>query len=262
MSSIHLSTNIRHLRKLKKMSQNELAEVLEIPRSTLNNWERGTAEPRLQDIIRIADYFEISLGDIISTKAEYLQETDYSDEVKVLAVTLNEMDMSNVELVDSKAEAGYLESFQNPEYIRELPRFSFPNLPHGNYRGFEIAGESMLPVEPGSIIICQYVEKLAQIKDGQTYVIVGKEGLVYKRVYKDDEKHVLLLVSDNTVFKPYELPYEEVREIWAYHAHLSFNNGKEIVDAMMEEKFKELNEKIDKIYEYIRDQEAGIRSQR
>lgn len=251
MNNIYLSSNIRHLRKLQKISQNELAEAIGVPRSTLNNWERGTAEPRLENIVQLADYFEIPVGDIIGTNAEYLKPGSSTDDVKVLAVTVNEQEYRNVELVSSKAEAGYLGSFQDPEYIRELPRFSFPYLPHGNYRGFEIEGDSMLPVESGSIVICNYVEKLSAIKDGATYIVVSNDGLVYKRVYKDDEKKVLLLVSDNTLFKPYELPYEQVKEVWAYHAHLSFSNGKEIVDAMVEEKFKELNEKIDKIYEYI-----------
>ncbi len=255
MSRIHLSENIRHLRKLEKISQKELAESLEIPRSTLNNWERGSSEPKLESIIKLAEYFDVSVGDLIEDNIEYLQKGDYDNGVKVLALTLDELERPNVELVESKAEAGYLGGFQDPEYIKELPRFSFPNLSHGNYRGFEIVGDSMLPVESGSIIISQYVEKLSHIKDGETYIIVSKDGLVYKRVYKDEKKHSLLLCSDNPLYKAYEIPYEEVQELWAYHAHLSFNNGKDVVDAMMEDRLKELNEKVDKIYNYLLDKE-------
>lgn len=251
MHIIYLAENIRHLRKLDNISQNELAEIMKVPRSTLNNWERGTSEPNLETILKLSQHFDVSPGDLISSRIKYLLPGDYVENVKVLAVTVDEINRSNIELVDYKAEAGYLESFQDPEYIRDLPRISFPNLPHGNYRGFEIQGESMLPVEPGSIIICRYLERIDQVKNGETYVLASNDGLVYKRVYKIKGKNKLLLSSDNSVFQPYEVNYEDVKEIWTYHAHLSFNNGKDIMDAMMEDKLKEMDKKIDLIYEHI-----------
>ena len=110
---------------------------------------------------------------------------------------------SNIELVDTKAEAGYLDSMSDPGYIKDLPKIYFPKLPQGTYRGFEIQGDSMLPVEPGSIIISSYVEKLADIRDGRTYVVVSKsEGVVYKRVKNQPKEKTLLLISDNEGVQP------------------------------------------------------------
>ena len=47
---------------------------------------------------------------------------------------------------------------------------------------FEIRGDSMLPLE-SSGVISQYTEKLSDIKNDHTYVVIHKsDGIVYKRL--------------------------------------------------------------------------------
>jgi hypothetical protein len=81
----------------------------------------------------------------------------------------------------------------------------------------------MLPLDPGTIIIGEYVESPESIRNGKTYIIVSQqEGVVYKRVFNyADEKGVLFMVSDNSVYSPYEIPLESVMEIWEAKAFIS-----------------------------------------
>jgi hypothetical protein len=67
------------------------------------------------------------------------------------------------------------------------------------------------------------VEQVEDIRNGQTYIIVSKqEGVVYKRVFNYvAEKGLLFLVSDNTVYSPYEIPADSVMEIWEAKAFIS-----------------------------------------
>jgi hypothetical protein len=93
----------------------------------------------------------------------------------------------------------------------------------GTYRGFEIKGDSMLPLQSGTIIIGEYQENWADVKIGETYVIISKnDGVVYKRAgnkYKENRK--LKLISDNPVYDPYEISAEDVLEIWKAKAYIS-----------------------------------------
>ena len=93
-----------------------------------------------------------------------MQPRSLDRDFKVLAVTVDLGNRQNIELVDVKAAAGYLESFQDPQYVKKLPKLSLPKLHQGTYRAFEIYGDSMLPLESGTIIIGQYVEKLNDVK--------------------------------------------------------------------------------------------------
>src|SRR5690606_39528216 len=110
------------------------------------------------------------------------------------------------------------QSFQDPEYIRELPKIKFPNIPDGSYRGFDIQGDSMLPIEPGSIAICQYVEALNQVKDNELYVIASqKEGLVFKRVVNQQTEKSLRVISDKELYIPSELPHSDNDKLWSFY---------------------------------------------
>jgi transcriptional regulator with XRE-family HTH domain len=62
----YLSSNLRYLRKRKKLSQQQFADVLNIKRSNIAAYETKNVEPRLALINTMAEYFGVSLSDIIS----------------------------------------------------------------------------------------------------------------------------------------------------------------------------------------------------
>lgn len=248
-----LAQNLKYLRQKNKISQHELADAMSLPRTTLGDYERGKTEPNIAMLIRLADYFNLRLDDLLRKNLshqdlEILKNKDF----RVLAITVDKDNNGNIELVDTKAEAGYLDSYQDPEYIGDLPKIQFPNMPRGTYRGFEISGDSMLPIESGSIIICEYVERLDQLKENNTYVIISKQdGLVYKRVRPNKAKQQLTLVSDNEMYLPYKLDYDEIDEVWSYYAHLSFSDSKLTFNTILEDKLTDLQKKISSIHDVV-----------
>ena len=131
-----------------------------------------------------------------------------------------------IAIVPLKASAGYLNGRSDPEYFAGLPHFSMPvpELSHGrSYRVFQIKGDSMLPVPPGSYIFCEYIENVGSIHEGKTYVLItADEGIVYKRVYHRSERE-LLLKSDNPEYAPYTIGTDTLLEIWRAVGYLSFD---------------------------------------
>jgi len=248
-----ITKNLNYLRKKRKISQQVLADEMNLPRTTLGDYERGKTEPNIEMLIKLADYFDVGVDDLLRKNLSHQDlEILRNKDLRVLAISVDANDKGNIELVDTKAEAGYLESFQNPEYIRELPKINFPNIPQGTFRGFEINGDSMLPIEPGSIIICQYIEKLKSIKDDRTYIVVSKQdGLVYKRVKLDHKKQRLILKSDNDAYLPYDISFDEIDEVWQYYAHLSFSDSKATFNYMLEEKINDIQKKVSGISEKL-----------
>ncbi len=244
-----LAQNLKYLRLKHDISQKVLSETFDIPRTTLGDYERGKTEPSINTLIKLSDYFKIPVDDLIKKDLSLGEfEMISTRNMKVLAITVNDDQEGNIELVDSKAEAGYLEGFQNPEYIKDLPKIHLPDLPSGTFRAFTIQGDSMVPVEPGSIILAKYVDNLKDIKDNKTYVVIGnKEGLVYKRVRRDDKAKKLVLLSDNETYLPYDLSYDEVGELWQYHAHISFSDEKKEIDSRVSATLEDLKKQMSDI---------------
>ncbi|MCS6823017.1 MAG: LexA family transcriptional regulator [Cytophagaceae bacterium] len=224
-----ISANIRYLRKKNGWTQEELSEKLGIKRSLLGAYEEGRAEPNLNTLLQISKLFNYSLekliGQDISEISEYDDFAEYSEgkHLRVLSITLDNKGKENLHLVPQKASAGYLNGLADPEYVSELPVFHLPIFTNGTYRAFEIKGDSMLPIPSGSIIIGEYVENWKLIKDDKTYIIVSAhEGIVYKRVQNlIKQKNALKLISDNKLYESYEIPIEDVHEIWEAKAYIS-----------------------------------------
>lgn len=248
-----IGQNIKYLRNKHKYSQQELADKLAVPRSSLSDYERGHTQVSIEGLIRLSDIFDVSIDDLLKTNLSHRDlEIIRNKELRVLAISVDADNNSNIELVETKAEAGYLESFADPEYIRDLPKISFPNIPQGTYRGFEIRGDSMLPMEPGSIVICSYVEHLRDIKNDKTYVVISKsEGVVYKRVRNDYTHSRLVLISDNESYLPYTIRYEEIGEIWQYYCHLGFSDSKLTFNHMLEEKILDIQRKLTEVHQVV-----------
>lgn len=134
-------------------------------------------------------------------------------------VTINQNNEDVIAMVPTKAAAGYLNGYADPEFVETLPTLYMPGLKGGLHRAFEVKGMSMLPVHhPGSISIGRYVESANDIRDRRVYIIVTKEGVVLKRVLnrlKDDG--VLILISDNEnkrEYPNYPIYPEDILEMW------------------------------------------------
>lgn len=64
-----LGIDLKVLRILKGVSQEKMAEDLNISRSKVSSWETGRREMSLYDAIVISDYFEVSMDNLFNKKA-------------------------------------------------------------------------------------------------------------------------------------------------------------------------------------------------
>ena len=204
--------NLKYLRKLRGWTQEEFATRLGIKRSLLGAYEEERAEPRI-DVLEVAcDIFKLTLDDIL--------RKDLSDTKSNYIARRRAMKLaggrSDIPFVPVKAAAGYLAGYADPEFIDELNTFTLPMLTGGNYRAFEIIGDSMLPTPSGSVIVGEKVDNLEEIKNNVPCIVVSRnEGIVYKRVQKNGrQKNKVTLVSDNPSFHPYTVNADEIIEMW------------------------------------------------
>ena len=205
--------NLKYLRKLRGWTQEEFANKLHIKRSLIGAYEEERADPRLDVLEIVADMFKLTLDELL---LKDLSNTANNYLAKRRQQKMMSADRNVIHFVPVKAAAGYLASYADSEFIDELNTFTLPMLSGGNYRAFEIIGDSMLPTPSGSIIVGEKIEEYNDIKNSQAYIVVSRnEGIVYKRVEKNNHsKNKLTLVSDNPQYQPYQVNAEDVVELW------------------------------------------------
>ena len=62
----NFARNFKHLRIQNGKTQEELGKALNKDYSTIGKWELGQRSPTMEDVIKIADYFNISLQELVS----------------------------------------------------------------------------------------------------------------------------------------------------------------------------------------------------
>jgi DNA-binding XRE family transcriptional regulator len=213
-----LSNNIRHLRALKKWSQEQLAEQLEIPRARIGSYEEERCDPPIETVIKLSNLFHIAIDALVKCDLSKFDSESFMKvgENRILfPIIVDKANQDAVEVVTMKASAGYLTGYSDPEYIEKLPLMSLPFKTVGTHRAFPITGDSMPPLKNGCYVVGKYIESINDIENGSTYILVTKEeGVVYKRLFKKGKS--IELHSDNKNYQPYVIKNSEVVELWKF----------------------------------------------
>ena len=228
-----IASNLKALRRQRGLTQAQFAEALGLKRSLVGAYEEARAEPKLATLVAFARFFDLSVDQVVtldlSAGKPAAPAAAAGQGPRILAITVDRTDGDeNIELVPLRAAAGYLNGYADPEFVAELPRFRLPlaAVRDGSHRAFEISGDSMLPLQSGTVVVGRYLTDPARdVRDGAPCVVVaGTEGIVFKRVYRAGKKNgqpQLELRSDNAAFAPYTIPAADVRELWEARAYLS-----------------------------------------
>lgn len=226
------SDNIRALRIKHQISQEKLAEQLGITRGRYVKYEDGTSEAPYDILKKIAHHYHISIDLLLAVD---VRKIDLQDLIKlennrlILPIQVDAIGENVIEVVTQKVKAGYLNGYADPEYIESLQQISLPFLGLGKHRGFPVEGDSMPPHEEGSIIVGRYVEKLGEVQDGKTYILITKnQGMVYKRLNKN-KRNAFVLESDNRFYPNFEVKFSEILEIWEFVCNIGRSDKKEPV---------------------------------
>ena len=109
--------NLKHLRIQHAMTQEELGKMLGKDYSTIGKWELGQRSPIMEDVIKISEFFNISLQELIGGKIgcdKYPQNDD--GEYKTLLLKkglINETD--NISEEDAKRLIQF--AIDNKDYL-------------------------------------------------------------------------------------------------------------------------------------------------
>lgn len=250
----NIQANIRHLRSLKQLSQERFADELGWSRSMVGSYEEGRSEPPIERLIDLSNYFNIPIDILVKNDLRRAKDTSFiqvGSKRVLFPVTVNEDNEDLIEIIPAKASAGYLEGYDDPEYIEQLQKIKLPFLPTGTHRAFPIKGDSMLPVKNGSFIVAKFVEAIDDVKSGRTYIVLTKDdGLVYKRVYLPEQDATnLLLSSDNRAYQPYLVAKENVLELWEFTCCINTQeyDEKELKMSSIMQMFQELKVELEAV---------------
>lgn len=84
-----IGEKIYSLRKSKNMSQEDLANVLNVSRQTVSKWETGESNPDIEKIVPLCDFFDISTDELLKGSNSYLEREIVLEKKRNKALTMS-----------------------------------------------------------------------------------------------------------------------------------------------------------------------------
>lgn len=86
--------NLKRLRKSKKISQEQLAEKMNVSRQSVSKWETGEAYPEMNNILELCKIFHCRVNDLVNDSIIDMDSLD--EETKTNIVTLQKEEQSKI----------------------------------------------------------------------------------------------------------------------------------------------------------------------
>ncbi len=208
------------LRNMLQLSQVNFAKKIHISQGALSQIENGKSQISLETLRNISHELNVNCNWVVNGQGNIFMngevELSKPKEVKQIVVKATGAKKPGLPLVRAKEQKQYAKKFSNADFIKGLDMYLIPGFEEGNFRMFEVADDAMSPsLLPKEFVIGTPVTDHTKIENGTLAVIVNKDGVIIRRVhFYANEKHVLILKSDNRKVKNLNLHHDKIDEIW------------------------------------------------
>ena len=181
--------NIRRLRLSAKLTQQELADKLNVTRSTVTQWERGWSMPRMSKLRSISEVFDVPYSEVVAESADksgYANNASHRSTVTLVSIrALSQQAFSKQDTTPITIE------MDSPQTIEVPPRVLAR---HTDALALLAEDNCMDRVAPRGMAMV-FDPSLAP-KNGQVVVLSTPDhGTIVRRFYKG--KDTLMLVADS-----------------------------------------------------------------
>ncbi len=241
-----IGKNIKKIRSVKKLNQTAFATLFELKRTSIGAYEEGRAEPKIDTLIKIANYFSIPIDALLTkelTINDLYQFDIFKDEITTGHTKHNSVSgllqnsSSDMPLVDRTNFLEYILKSDKSSYLNTLPTVSLPIKLNITSRAFEHTGEAMVSnnvgVKDGDIIIGLATPKQGwkKVQPNTLFIIVEQQRMLLRRVESVSEEAITFR-PDNPNYSKEIIPYDNIKEIWKimgfYSLHLPAHNQNRI----------------------------------
>lgn len=198
-----LSENLNRLLKKSGKSQADVVRDLDIPEATLRSWFNGDKYPRIQNIQKLADYFNVKRSQITDEQISGLEKVYNLVKIPILG----EIACGDPLLAEENIEG----------YREELEDF----LPSGKLFYLKTKGDSMTPTIPLNSYVMIREQPEVEENEIAAVLVNGDTEATLKRI--KHQGNMVMLVADNSEYPPYIITEDNPARILGKAVKVSFD---------------------------------------
>ncbi|MGB5820099.1 MAG: helix-turn-helix domain-containing protein [Saonia sp.] len=222
----------KQLRREKKVTQDDLAEVIGVSKSTIQNYEAKGATIPTKNLTKLAEYFDHSIAEL------YLREVNEAEGIYSVPATKSGNDIKSighgkyvvmVPLVSAENRQRYMKRVQDEMFLAQLGRIGFVlhRIEDYKYMAFEITNKSMdngsiHGIPNKAIVLGREVPKkefARTLGTGQYpyWVLIYKNDFMCKRIESYNKKENTIVchsLNSSPEYSDFEVDMKEVQQLF------------------------------------------------
>lgn len=214
----NIGKNIRKIRNLKSLSQQEFGELFGLKRATLGAYEEERSEPKIDTIISIANYFSIPIDDLLTRELTVNEITKFKADVDEISLNSASFIERKIPFVSVTERNNYIENEENVHYLEAMPFLILPSIDYKNTLAFEV-GEWASILDMGNyhyhdVVIGKEFDGNNEsiVKTGSLFVIQYDFYLTIAILVRSSSQKLLWIKMDPNITLPIE--DSKIQKIW------------------------------------------------
>ncbi len=210
--------NIKKIRSVKSLSQQAFAELFDLKRGTLGAYEEGRSEPKIDTIIKIANYFSIQIDALLTNELTVNELLKFKGDLTTYAEDVKREQFAIIPCITESTSSEYVTLYDKENFIKELPTIQLPINPAKDFRGYTVANLEMTNHDhgfyPKDIVVGEKVPSavIKKLNNGTLVFVVVDNKLIFRRLYVT--KNDAILRADHKNIEDEEYSIAEIKELW------------------------------------------------
>lgn len=196
-----IGKNIKKIRNVRGLSQQAFADLFQLTRGNISSYEEFRAEPKLDVVVKIANFFSIPLSDFVEKDLSVNELLHYNTHI-VLETDRLKMgqQMVNIPYISSLYLNDYIEKYRNEEITHLFPNITLPITSKFKLIALEITNPEILPSGfnfiSGDVVILEHVEKenYHRIINKLGFMIENNE--IKSGIFREERQEIYLTLND------------------------------------------------------------------
>ncbi len=208
--------NIRKLRQLKSYSQQEIAEIIGVKRGALGAYEEGRSEPKINTILKTANYFSIPLEELLSKELTVNDILNFNSKLTV-DETLYRKAFPRIPLITKSNVQDYIVHHDNPNFVDRMISIQLPLSAEEHFLGFQIQDLEMSYKDEGLFpkdIVVGKLLSATSIKEKhkpKLCIVIGHTALVR---YVSKTESGFCLTANHPAIEDVILEEADIHQLW------------------------------------------------
>jgi transcriptional regulator with XRE-family HTH domain len=207
--------NIKKIRAIKGLSQQAFAELFSLKRATLGAYEEGRSEPKIDTIIKVANYFSISIDDFLTKEVTVNQLLRFNGGITTDINQIVKASFKEIPFVNSLNSKLFIDNFKTTQSYSSLPTIRVPVEGNLDFLAFMVKDLFMVSDEEGLFpndVVIGESRASDTLVAGDVVIALVDDALLIRSYTVSDEGYKLL--KDHAHIPSIHIPFEAATHFW------------------------------------------------